>query len=99
MSTCGSNKALRSTLSRMNREGFTFRVVDTPQVGPLMGELGEVSDEWLASKNAAEKGFSLGYFDEGYVSRFPIGIIERDGRVEAFANLWAGPGRVEIAPT
>jgi phosphatidylglycerol lysyltransferase len=93
-----ANKALRSTLSRMSREGFTFRVVDTPQVGPLIGELAEVSDEWLAAKNAAEKGFSLGYFDETYVARFPIAVIERNGRIEAFANLWAGPGRVEVAP-
>ena len=56
-----------------------------------MQELREVSDEWLAEKSVAEKGFSLGYFDEAYLRRFPIAVIEREGRIEAFANLWRVP--------
>ena len=41
-------------------------------------------------KASAEKGFSLGFFDEAYVARFPVAVIERDGRIQAFANIWRG---------
>jgi phosphatidylglycerol lysyltransferase len=56
-----------------------------------------VSDEWLAMKATAEKGFSLGFFDEEYVSRCPVAVLEQNGRVEAFANLWLGPQHVEAS--
>ena len=49
-----------------------------------------MSDDWLAEKASAEKGFSLGFFDEAYVRRFPVAVIERDGRIQAFANIWPG---------
>ena len=55
-----------------------------------MDQLRAVSDDWLAAKASAEKGFSLGFFDEAYVSRFPVAVIERDGRIQAFANIWVG---------
>jgi phosphatidylglycerol lysyltransferase len=60
-------------------------------------ELRAVSEGWLAERSAAEKGFSLGFFDETYVARFPVAIIERNGEILAFANLWAGAGRSELS--
>jgi phosphatidylglycerol lysyltransferase len=62
-----------------------------------MSDLRRVSDDWLHEKAGAEKGFSLGFFDEEYLSRFPAAVIERDGRIVAFANLWLGPDRNEIS--
>ena len=56
-----------------------------------------MSDDWLAAKASAEKGFSLGFFDEAYISRFPVAVIERGGRIQAFANIWAGPQPVELS--
>ena len=53
-----------------------------------MTQLRAVSDDWLAAKASAEKGFSLGFFDEAYCRRFPVAVIERDGRILAFANIW-----------
>ena len=58
-----------------------------------------VSAEWLADRATAEKGFSLGFFDEAYLARFPIALIERDDRVEAFANVWPGAGHVGNYPS
>ena len=58
----------------------------------VLSQLRAVSDDWLAAKASAEKGFSLGFFDEAYLTRFPVAVIERDGRIEAFANIWPGPG-------
>ena len=93
-----ANKALRSSVNRVDREGYTFRVIDPSEVGALLPQLQEISDEWLLRKSASEKGFSLGYFDEQYLQRFPLAVMEREGLIEAFANLWPGPGRVELAP-
>jgi phosphatidylglycerol lysyltransferase len=87
----------RQALRRLERERCTFRVIEPPHVPEVMRELRAVSDEWLAEKSAAEKGFSLGYFDEAYLLRFPIAVIERDNRIQAFANVWRGAGGVEVS--
>jgi phosphatidylglycerol lysyltransferase len=92
----GEAKPLRQSFRRLEREGCTFRVLEPPEVGARLAELREVSDEWLAQKGAAEKGFSLGFFREDYVRRLPMAVVERGSRIEAFANLWPSPGRVEL---
>jgi phosphatidylglycerol lysyltransferase len=56
-----------------------------------------VSDDWLRDKAGAEKGFSLGFFDRDYMARFPVAVLERQGRVLAFANLWPGPQNAELS--
>jgi phosphatidylglycerol lysyltransferase len=88
---------LRQPLHRLERERAVFRIVDPPHGPELMRQLREVSDEWLAHKSTAEKGFSLGHFDEEYLQRFPVGLVEREQNVLAFANIWAGPGKVELS--
>jgi phosphatidylglycerol lysyltransferase len=60
--------------------------------------LRDVSDEWLATKSASEKGFSVGFFDDDYLKRFPVAVMERNGRVEVFTNLWLGADHREISP-
>jgi phosphatidylglycerol lysyltransferase len=59
--------------------------------------LRRVSDQWLAAKAAAEKGFSLGFFDEAYVRRFPAGVIECGGAIQAFATVWPGASGTELS--
>jgi phosphatidylglycerol lysyltransferase len=94
----GTHKKLRMTERRVAREGCLFRVVPRAEVTPaLLSELRDVSNEWLRDKSTAEKGFSLGFFDEAYLARFPIALMERDGRIEAFANLWPSDRRVELS--
>ena len=87
----------RQALRRLERDGASFRVVDAADVPALIPQLREVSDNWLAAKSTAEKGFSLGFFDEAYVSRFPVAIIERGGRILAFANIWPGGDLEELS--
>ena len=87
----------RQVIRRLEKDGGTFRVVDPAGVPAILDQLRAVSDDWLAAKASAEKGFSLGFFDEAYVSRFPIAVIERAGRIQAFANLWLGPHQVELS--
>jgi phosphatidylglycerol lysyltransferase len=92
----GQASRFRQALRRLERDHATFHVIDPP-ADAVMGELREVSDEWLAEKSVGEKGFSLGYFDEDYLRRFPIAVIERNRRIEAFANLWPGASGVELS--
>ena len=92
-----AGKPFRNILSRMQKEGASFRMLPPEGVTAVLPELRLVSDQWLETLSAAEKGFSLGYFDEDYLRRFPVAVVERGGRVEAFANVWPGPGRRELS--
>jgi phosphatidylglycerol lysyltransferase len=94
----GAHKTLRSTVRRMQKDGYAFRVIPRGEITPaLLEQLRAVSDEWLGEKATAEKGFSLGFFDAEYLSRFPIAVIERGETIEAFANLWLAGNRCELS--
>jgi phosphatidylglycerol lysyltransferase len=87
---------LRQAHRRANRDGAVFEMVSRANVAAILPELRAVSDAWLADKNAAEKRFSLGFFDERYVANFDVGVVRHGGAVVAFANLWRG-GLVELS--
>ncbi|MBZ5559018.1 MAG: bifunctional lysylphosphatidylglycerol flippase/synthetase MprF [Acidobacteriia bacterium] len=87
----------RQNRRRLERSGVTFRVIPREETAAMMDRLRAVSDEWLAAKAGGEKGFSLGSFSPDYLSRFDIAVMERDGEIIAFANLWAGSQRFELA--
>jgi phosphatidylglycerol lysyltransferase len=72
-------------------------VIEPDRLAPLLPELRLVSDDWLSHKAVAEKGFSLGFFDEAYVARFPVAVIERGGAIVAFTNIWRGADRAELS--
>jgi phosphatidylglycerol lysyltransferase len=87
----GSRRAeLRQAHRRAVRQGARFRIVPPAELAPLLDRLQQVSDDWLTTRHVAEKGFSLGFFDRSYLLRCPCALAEYDGRIVAFANLWAG---------
>ena len=90
-------RKFRYALTRLEKEHATFRIVPAGGLSCMLGQLQQVSDDWRSRRAGGEKGFSLGFFDPAYVSRFPVAVIERDGRVVAFANLWPGPQNVELS--
>jgi phosphatidylglycerol lysyltransferase len=93
----GQSSRYRQAMKRLAKDGATFRIVSREDVPAVMDQLRLVSDDWLDAKAGAEKGFSLGFFDEAYIARFPVAVIERNGRIEAFANLWLGANREEMS--
>ena len=93
----GHASKYRQVIRRLEKDGGSFRIVDPAGVPAIMDQLRAVSDDWLSAKASAEKGFSLGFFDEAYLSQFPVAVIERGGRIQAFANIWAGPQQVELS--
>jgi phosphatidylglycerol lysyltransferase len=90
-------KPFRNAFRRMEREGGAFRILSPAEVGGALPALQAVSDDWLSRRGASEKGFSLGFFQPDYVRRFPAAVIEREGRIIAFATVWPGPGKVELS--
>jgi len=90
-------KPFRLALNRAARGGLAFRVVPPPEVPALSPRLAEVSAGWLAHKRAAEKGFSMGFWEPEYVARFPVAVVEEAGRIVAFATVWPGPDGRELS--
>jgi phosphatidylglycerol lysyltransferase len=62
-----------------------------------LGELKLVSDGWLQKQKANEKGFSLGFFSEAYLTQMPCAVVRQDGRIVAFANLLEGADKQELS--
>jgi phosphatidylglycerol lysyltransferase len=85
----GAGRAdLRQMHRRAARDGAEFCVVSRKDVPGIIPQLRAVSDSWLAEKQAGEKRFSLGYFDERYLANFDCAVVRRAGAIVAFANLW-----------
>lgn len=83
-------KGLRYTYGRFTREGCQFEVLPAAQLQQNLPLLRSISDDWLQAKNSREKGFSLGRFDQQYLSNFPVAVVKYQDEIVAFANLWLG---------
>lgn len=90
-------KELRAAMQRLKREHVDFRIVAPESVPAILPQLRSVSDDWLAGKAGGEKGFSLGFFADDYLKRQPVAVLEREGRIVAFANLLCGPTGEELS--
>jgi len=92
-----ANKWLRHISRRLLEEGCQFAILPAADVPARLGELRQVSDSWLLHKRTREKGFSMGFFNENYLERFPLAVVRRGERILAFANIWAGGGSEELS--
>lgn len=90
-------KPLRYAERRAMREGAIFEIVPAPAVPPLLEELEAISDEWLAAKGHGEKAFSVGRFDPAYIATCDCALVRQEGRIVAFANIWATANRRELS--
>jgi phosphatidylglycerol lysyltransferase len=93
----GIRKGLRNLRHRLMNEGCTFEVINPERTLSLFPEMKEISDVWLKEKNTREKKFSIGFFDVDYLKRFPIGIVRKEEKIVAFANLWLGANKEELS--
>jgi len=92
-----ARRSLRRDCRRLEGQGLTFSVVPASDVPALLPELKGISDSWLEHKHTREKGFSLGFFNDDYLKRFPAAVLRSQGRIVAFANVWCGAGREELS--
>lgn len=93
----GTGKAFRNTINKFQKNGYEFTIESVSEIPKLLPRLSEISQEWLASKNTREKGFSLGYFDAAYLSYFPAALVMKEGQILAFANLWPSSSKIELS--
>ena len=88
----GKRKNLRRILRKLDDAGCTVEIIPVDDAKAVLPELKRVSDAWLGEKSVAEKGFSLGVFDERYLTNFSIAVVRmklgEESRIVAFANLW-----------
>jgi phosphatidylglycerol lysyltransferase len=91
-----AGKDWRAALNRAKRENLDFAIIPAAEVPAHLPELKRVSDAWLAERGAGEKGFSIGFWSETYLSHFDVAVIRHEGRILAFANIWYGQPGGEI---
>ena len=88
----------RHTLKKLTRDGSVFRILSDEETKTVIPRLKEISGQWLKSKQGHEKGFSLGFFSEEYICHFKVAVVERNGEIQAFANIWTSAGKNEVSP-
>ncbi len=93
----GEHRGMRRTLRTMEKHGACFRVVPAEEVPGMLPDLRDISENWLTTKNTREKGFSLGFFNEGYIRRGRVATIEVENEIVAFANIVESAEHEEIS--
>ena len=91
-----ARRNLRRVWRKLAEAGCSFEVIPEDELPPLLPELRVVSSEWLARKRAREKGFSLGRFDERFISRGRVAVARQDGAIVAFCTLWLSGAGAEV---
>jgi phosphatidylglycerol lysyltransferase len=90
-------KSLRYATRRAEREGAVFEIIKAADSAALMPSLRAVSDAWLQSKGQSERAFSVGRFEPEYLAQFDIAVVRKQGRIVAFANIWATTNHAELS--
>ena len=94
----GEKKNIRTSVNKMRRLGYSAEVLRPPHSATLLGQLHEVSDDWLSDRGTAEMRFSVGWFDELYLNRYPVVVVSNpQGEIEAFANVLVEDQIKEVA--
>lgn len=82
------SRDFRNVLKRLEKDGFVFEMYNEGSIDENSYlNLKEVSDEWLTDRK--EMGFSLGWFNKGYLDKSKIGIIRNieTREIIAFASI------------
>lgn len=91
------NAGFRQAISKGEREGLSFEILEPEDVGAVVDRLERISDAWLDHHQAREKRFSLGAFSRDYVCMQPVAILRRDGDIVAFATLLRTDTKAEFS--
>jgi phosphatidylglycerol lysyltransferase len=90
-------KDLRLARNRALRDGMAFDIIPAADVLNNIDRLNAISQAWLETQGAAEKGFSLGSFSPAYLQRFNVAVVRLNGEIVAFANLLESLNRAELS--
>jgi len=92
-----SKKTLRGTVNKLARDGLRMEIVPVEGVPALLPRLKAISDAWMHDKKVREKRFSLGLFDERYLSRTPMAVVWQGDEPVAFANMFVTSSKEEAS--
>lgn len=81
----------------LENAGYSWEILPQESLREYLPELKAVSEESIRNQNRKERGFSVGYFDEWYLSNFRIGVVKKEGQLLAFTNILQGANRYELA--
>ena len=83
-----SMKHIRSTLNRVERDGYRCVQVEPPLDEEMVDALRGISDKWLTLGHHRERHFTLGQFEDEYVRQSPVFVLESaEGEAMAFLNI------------
>lgn len=80
------DKHFRYVKNKALKDGLEFSLWQPPLSAKQTDQLQSVSTDWLAG-GKREYTFIMGYFDTSYVAVTAVGVLKKDGRVVAYANL------------
>lgn len=92
-----SRRNLRRNHKVVSETGLRVEILKAPISEDVMRELRRISDAWLAEKKTAEKGFSLGNFNDDYIRNCDIAVAMKENQPVAFTNLWYGAAQEEMS--
>jgi phosphatidylglycerol lysyltransferase len=92
-----SRRNLRRNHKTVSDTGLRVEIIQSPISEEVLCDLRRISDAWLAEKKTAEKGFSLGNFNDDYIRNCDIAIALKDKQPVAFTNLWYGADHEEMS--
>lgn len=86
-STSGKKRrGFRATLNKFEDLNITFEIISPPYSEECLNELQHVSDLWLGKRD--EMHFSVGQFNEAYLSKAPVGVMRNEKQeIIAFCSL------------
>lgn len=90
-------QSFRNAINKYQRQGYSFEILPSNEVQRWLPELRSISDAWMREKNAQEKRFSMGFFNEEYLQRCDVAVVKKDGQIFAFSNIWALRNRGQIS--
>jgi phosphatidylglycerol lysyltransferase len=90
-----SRSNLRYALKRGPRDGLTFTIIPESEAAAAIPVLQDISDGWLRSRGAKEKGFSVAGFEPRYVASQSVALVSQDGRPVGFATFMTTGLRTE----
>ena len=94
----GRHDSQRTSRNKFTKKNYRFAILSEIELKQNMGELRTISDQWLLKKQAHEKGFSLGFFNEDYICRTDVAVIyDPTGRIRAFVNFWKNHSKEEMS--
>ncbi len=90
-------RSLRNGISRVEKKGVEFKILSAQESQQYYTDFERISKSWLSNCGGKEKGFSVGYYNENYMSHFSNAVLFQNGVVVAFANLWETQDKAELS--